>query len=42
MMPAAHPDDNPEGMLSGYRVLDLCDEKGLFCTKLMADLGAEV
>jgi crotonobetainyl-CoA:carnitine CoA-transferase CaiB-like acyl-CoA transferase len=33
---------NPEAMLSGYRVLDLCDEKGLLCTKLMADLGADV
>lgn len=31
-----------EGMLSPYRVLDLTDEKGLFCGKLMADLGADV
>ncbi len=39
----AEPHDNKsEGMLTGYRVLDLCDEKGLLCTKLMADLGAEV
>lgn len=41
-MTAEPHDDNPEGMLTGYRVLDLCDEKGLLCTKLMADLGAEV
>jgi len=30
------------GMLSPYRVLDLTDEKGLMCGKLLADLGAEV
>ncbi|ETX02158.1 MAG: hypothetical protein ETSY1_04580 [Candidatus Entotheonella factor] len=42
MMTATPHDDNPDAMLSGYRVLDLCDEKGLLCTKLMADLGAEV
>ncbi|PON17956.1 hypothetical protein C2W62_10510 [Candidatus Entotheonella serta] len=41
-MTAAPQDDNPQAMLSGYRILDLCDEKGLLCTKLMADLGAEV
>ncbi len=29
-------------MLSAYRVLDLTDEKGLFCGKLMGDLGADV
>lgn len=28
--------------LSGYRILDLTDEKGLFCGKLLADLGADV
>jgi benzylsuccinate CoA-transferase BbsE subunit len=33
---------NPVGALTGYRVLDLCDEKGILCTKIMADLGAEV
>ncbi|MBI4640632.1 MAG: CoA transferase [Candidatus Tectomicrobia bacterium] len=27
--------------LAGYRVLDLTDEKGLFCAKLLADLGAD-
>jgi crotonobetainyl-CoA:carnitine CoA-transferase CaiB-like acyl-CoA transferase len=30
------------GMLSSYRVLDLTDEKGLLCGKLLADLGADV
>ena len=29
-------------VLSGYRVLDLTDEKGTFCTRLLADMGAEV
>ena len=31
-----------EGMLSPYRVLDLTDEKGLSCGKLLGDLGADV
>jgi crotonobetainyl-CoA:carnitine CoA-transferase CaiB-like acyl-CoA transferase len=31
-----------EGMLAPYRVLDLTDEKGLLCGKLLADLGADV
>nr|MBC8281233.1 CoA transferase [Chloroflexota bacterium] len=30
------------GPLSGIRVLELADEKGQFCGKMMADLGAEV
>lgn len=30
------------GMLAPYRVLDLADEKGLFCGKLLSDLGADV
>ena len=30
------------GPLSGLRVLELADEKGEFCGKLMADLGADV
>ena len=30
------------GALAGYRVLDLCDAKGVFCIKLLADLGADV
>ncbi|MDP6100117.1 MAG: CoA transferase [Dehalococcoidia bacterium] len=29
-------------MLNGYRILDLSDDKGLFCGKLLADMGAEV
>jgi len=29
-------------MLRGYRVLDLCDEKGVMCGRILADLGAEV
>jgi CoA:oxalate CoA-transferase len=31
-----------EGALSVYRVLDLADIKGTYCTKLLADQGAEV
>jgi benzylsuccinate CoA-transferase BbsE subunit len=31
-----------DGILSGFRVLDLADEKGLPCTKFFADLGADV
>jgi benzylsuccinate CoA-transferase BbsE subunit len=30
------------GLLQGIRVLDLADEKGSFCSKLLADLGARV
>jgi crotonobetainyl-CoA:carnitine CoA-transferase CaiB-like acyl-CoA transferase len=30
------------GMLEGYRILDLTDEQGLFCGKLLGDLGADV
>ncbi len=30
------------GLLGPYRVLDLTDEKGIFCGKLLADLGADV
>ena len=30
------------GTVSGYRVLDLTDEKGMFCSRLLADMGAEV
>ena len=33
---------NAEGMLSPYRVLDLTDEKGLMCGRVMGDLGADV
>lgn len=31
-----------EGMLTGYRVLDLTDEKGVYCGQLLGSLGAEV
>ena len=31
-----------KGFLSGYRVLDLTDEKGLLCGKILGDLGADV
>lgn len=31
-----------DSLLSPYRVLDLADEKGQFCGKLLADLGADV
>jgi crotonobetainyl-CoA:carnitine CoA-transferase CaiB-like acyl-CoA transferase len=31
-----------EGALSGYRVLDLTDEKALACGRFLADMGAEV
>jgi len=34
--------DQQEGALSVYRVLDLADIKGAYCTKLLADQGAEV
>ena len=33
---------NGESLLSGYRVLDLTDEKGLLCGKVLGDLGADV
>jgi crotonobetainyl-CoA:carnitine CoA-transferase CaiB-like acyl-CoA transferase len=36
-------DEQPKGtILSGYRILDLADEKGMFCARLLADMGAEV
>jgi benzylsuccinate CoA-transferase BbsE subunit len=35
---------NPQqnGLLKGYRILDLCHEKGLMAGKLLGDMGAEV
>lgn len=33
---------NTRGMLNPYRVLDMADEKGLLCGKLLGDLGADV
>lgn len=32
----------PSGPLTGLRILELSDEKGQFCGKLMGDLGADV
>lgn len=34
--------DNPKSMLHGYRVLDLTDEKGFLCGKILGDIGADV
>ena len=37
--------DNPrqqDGLLANIRVLDLTDEQGLFCGKMLGDLGADV
>jgi crotonobetainyl-CoA:carnitine CoA-transferase CaiB-like acyl-CoA transferase len=34
--------DHGPGALSGYRILDLCDAPGVLCTKILADLGADV
>jgi len=34
--------ETAEGMLGPYRVLDLTDEKGILCGKLLGDLGADV
>jgi crotonobetainyl-CoA:carnitine CoA-transferase CaiB-like acyl-CoA transferase len=34
---------NPnESLLNGYRALDLTDDKGLFCGKILGDLGVDV
>jgi len=35
-------DTASNGLLKGYRILDLCDEKGVMAGKLLGDLGAEV
>lgn len=35
-------EEQQEGMLHPYRVLDLTDEKGWLCGKLLGDLGADV
>ncbi len=31
-----------EAALSGYRVLDLTDDKVYYCSKILAELGADV
>ena len=38
-MTEQHTEDS---LLGGYRVLDLTNEKGLLCAKVLADLGADV
>lgn len=35
-------DEKQESLLGAYRILDLTDEKGLFCGKVLADFGADV
>ena len=35
-------DNEKDSLLRGLRVLDLADEKGSFCSKVLADLGALV
>ena len=32
----------PSAALAGRRVLELADDKGVYCGKLLADLGADV
>lgn len=36
------PLQHTQGPLSGYRVLDLADEKGQLCARLLGELGADV
>ena len=36
------PGSDPEGAFAGLQVLELADEKGQWCGKLMADMGANV
>ena len=40
--PVHTPGAEPEGPFSGIRVLELADEKGQWCGKLLADMGADV
>lgn len=35
-------ESKPESLLGDFRVLDLTDEKGLFCGRILGDFGAEV
>jgi benzylsuccinate CoA-transferase BbsE subunit len=35
-------EQNRGDVLSGYRILDLTEERGMFCARLLADMGAEV
>ena len=34
--------ENSVGLLSPYRILDLCDEKGIVCGRILGDLGVDV
>ena len=34
--------ENSKSALGIYQVLDLADEQGTYCSKLLADLGADV
>ena len=34
--------EQQDSLLGGYRVLDLADEKGILCGKILGDLGADV
>ena len=34
--------DRNQGLLAPYRVLDLTDELGFLCGKILGDLGADV
>ena len=36
------PLPHPDGPLSGYRILDLADEKGQLCARVLGELGADV
>ncbi len=36
------PDSTQDSLLGPYRVLDLTDERGLLCGKILGDLGADV
>ncbi len=37
-----YPLPHADGPLSGYRIVDIADEKGQLCARLLAELGAEV
>ena len=36
------PEESPEGPLEGYRALDLTDDKGFLCGRILADIGVNV